>query len=181
MSNNNKPYDKSQKELKELDVQTRPELAPAPAPAPVPASVDSQALLLLKQLLDEANQVTRATDIFSTKATNGYRRLHAAFRTLMSLRGDEFPRGFALFQEAARAGRSEGIFHPLMQNRNLEFIQDLGERETFVIFMPLVTRYALAKDGQKAQFAQNNRVDRLLERVVDEELVGLLAAGFGVK
>ena len=169
----NKP---SNKDTRELDVQTRPALQNE-----VKQSEDSSAVILLQQLLEEANQVNRATDVFSSKATNGYRRLHAAFRTLITLRGEEFARGFVLFQEAARAGRGDGIFHPMMQNRNLEFFQDQGERETFVVFLPLVTRYALAKDGQKASFAQNNRVDRLLERIVDEELAGLLADAFGVK
>lgn len=87
----NKPSDK---DTKELDVQTRPALQNE-----VKQTEDSTAVVLLKQLLDEANQVNRATDVFSSKATNGYRRLHAAFRTLMTLRGEEFARGFVLFQK----------------------------------------------------------------------------------
>lgn len=178
MSNKpNQNDQKDQKELKELDVQTRPN----PLTDEVVVAEENRAVLLLKQLLEEANQISRAVDIFAPKTEAAYRRLHAAFRHLMSLRGEDFTRGFALFQEAARAGRPNGIFHPYMANQKLEFFQDAAERETFVIFMPLVTRYALAQDGQKAKFAQNNNVERLLSRIVDEELAGLLAEAFGAK
>lgn len=160
---------------KELDVQTRP----AAIVDAGPSVEEDRDLTLIQQQLAEANQVTRATDRSSSKGVNGYRRLHAAFRGLMSLRGERFKMGFNLFQEAARAGYDNGIFSPFMFSTHAEFFQDQSERETFLIFIPLLTRYARTEPKQKGNFGRNNRVERLLDRLADQELSGLMAESFG--
>ena len=139
----------------------------------------SQAVVLMEQLLSEANETSRAQPKESTKHRNSLRRLLGAFRHLCTLRGEDFNRAVVLFQEAARV--REGVFHPTLRNSALELAAAGAEREAMTIFLNLVVRYARANPGSKANFAANNNVDRLLAVISDEELRGLMAEAFGAQ
>jgi hypothetical protein len=137
------------------------------------------AVRLMQQMLEEANQTNRAQPFESAKHKTALRRLIGSFRHLCTLRGDDFNRAFVLFQEAAR--EREGVFHPILRNRALELATAGAEREAFTIFLNMVVRYARAKPQQKAAFAANNNVDRLLAVIADDELRSLMAEAFGAQ
>lgn len=139
----------------------------------------SRGVVLMEQLLSEANDTNRAQPKESAKHRNALRRLLGAFRHLCTLRGEEFTRAFVLFQEAAR--ERDGVFHPTLRNGALEMATAGAEREAMTIFLNLVVRYARTGAGGKANFAANNNIDRLLAVIADEELRGLMAEAFGAQ
>ena len=162
----------------ELDLSQEGDLRPDAGVARVDENLPT-AVLLMQQMLEEANQTNRAQPKESTKHRNSLRRLVGAFRHLCTLRGEDFARAFVLFQEAARV--REGVFHPTLRNSALELATAGAEREAMTIFLNLVVRYARANPGSKANFAANNNVDRLLAVISDEELRGLMAEAFGAQ
>lgn len=158
-----------------VEVQSRPEPLLEREKEPVGLS---QQVLLLKQYLEEANRLRRSVAMTSPEHSTAFKRLLAAFRQLCILRGTEFEQGFVLFQEAVREGRKEGIFQAGLRNRGLTMASDLGERETYTIFLNLIVRFAGVQANKKSSFAKENNVERLLMRIDNSELRALMAAGF---
>ena len=162
----------------ELDLSQEGDLRPDAGVARVDENLPT-AVLLMQQMLEEANQTNRAQPVEGAKHKTALRRLLGAFRHLCTLRGEEFSRAFVLFQEAAR--ERDGVFHPTLRNSALALAAPGAEREAMTVFLNMLVRYARANPQQKATFAGNNNVDRLLAVISDEELRGLMAEAFGAQ
>lgn len=154
--------------------ETRPT---ARTPAEVDTSKAQSTLRLIEELLKEAGPFGINSNRANGAESTAYNKLHQAFRSLFKLSGSDFERGFALFQEAIRK-YPNGIFANTMVNRNLEYFNDAAERETYMVFINMIVRFARTPASQKGQFKNTNNIERLLTRVKAADLRATLSALF---
>lgn len=137
---------------------------------------DQQAVKLIVEMLDSAGAaVGRNKKVKAELENAAYGKLHHAFRNLFQLRGQPFLDGFAAFVEAATK-HANGIFYTPLASLHLDDFNDRNERETFMIFINMVIRFARCQD--KANFPGRNNAERLAQRVIDPELQSLLRHAF---
>lgn len=137
---------------------------------------DSYQVNLIAAQLDEAgNTIGTNKPKNTSEADDAFRKLHQSFRSLFELRGQAFIDAFNVFVAAAIKHKRSIFYYPNV-NYHLDWFHDSAERETYVVFINMLVRFANSQD--KANFAQRDNVNRLLQRVVDPELQQLLAYCF---
>ena len=137
---------------------------------------DAYQVRLIATQLDEAGgAISQNKPKDTPEADDAFRKLHQSFRTLFELRGQAFIDAFNVFVEAA-IKHKRGIFYYPNVNYHLDRFYDSAERETYVVFINMLVRFANSQD--KANFAQRDNVGRLVQRVTDPELQHLLAYCF---
>lgn len=131
---------------------------------------------MIGQLLEEAGNAVGKNKPSGTPAEKtAYQKLHNAFRILFSLRGEAFLDAFTIFVKAAVTYKN-GILSQTNVNRFIDTFSDKDEAGTFMVFINYLIRFAKSTD--KANFASRNDISRLLNRLVNEDLRGLLAHAF---
>lgn len=162
--------------VKDTETQDVRPVAAVRATAPSYGQEDQHAIKLIAAMLDEAGAaVGRNKKTKAELEDAAYGKLHHAFRNLFELRGQPFLDGFAAFMEAATK-HANGIFYTPLVGLHLDEFNDRNERETFMIFIHMVVRFARCQN--KAGFPATNNVERLAARVTDPELQSLIRHAF---
>lgn len=139
---------------------------------------------LIKERLSEYARAVSGASVPSARK-NEYLTLHAAFRTLMSARGDEFLNCFKVFIRTMREAREgkDGMkpsaFSANVVGYNLNLFSDTNEGRAFIAFMVLASSYARTKNN--ANFVREKNIDRLLNMLGDEELKKIVVDAFSGK
>lgn len=162
--------------VKDESTQDVRPVAAVRATAPAYGQEDQAKVKLITEMLDEAgNAVGRNKKPKAELEVAAYGKLHNAFRNLFKLRGQPFLDAFAAFVGAA-IKHQNGIFYTPLATGHMDLFNDRNERETFMIFIHMLIRFARCQD--KANFSSQNNADRLAARVVDPELQQLLRHAF---
>lgn len=121
---------------------------------------------LIESLLGEyTTTVTRQSDL-GDAARGGFGKLHGAFRTMMSLRGEAHKQAARVFLKFFASHGKTSLDYD-MRCRHLDLLPH-DQRPVFTGYMDLLARFVKAQN--KGQFRQNNNIDRLLARILDKEL-----------
>ncbi|ANZ48348.1 hypothetical protein BIZ78_gp227 [Erwinia phage vB_EamM_Caitlin] len=162
--------------VKDESTQDVRPVAAVRATAPAYGQEDQGKVQLVIEMLDEAGAaVGRNKKPKAELESAAYSKLHSAFRNLFQLRGQPFLDGFAAFVSAA-VKHQNGIFYTPLATAHMDNFNNRNERETFMIFIHMVIRFARCQN--KANFSSENNVERLAARVVDPELQQLLRHAF---
>ncbi|QVW28557.1 hypothetical protein pEaSNUABM8_00060 [Erwinia phage pEa_SNUABM_8] len=162
--------------VKDEQTQAVRPVAAVRAVAPQYGQEDQAKVQLITEMLDEAGAaVGRNKKPKAELEAAAYSKLHSAFRNLFTLRGQPFLDAFAVFVGAASKHKA-GIFYTPLATGHLDDFNDRNERETFMIFIHMVIRFAATTD--KANFASRNNADRLANRLADPELQQLIRHAF---
>ncbi|ANZ49407.1 hypothetical protein KWAN_55 [Erwinia phage vB_EamM_Kwan] len=139
---------------------------------------EKYAVKLITELLDEAGKATAPGKPTGTQEEKqAIAKVQQAWRKLWELRGDAFMDAFGVFVTSATK-YSKGLFSLTTINRFMESFPDQSEREVYLIFINNVARFA--KSQNKADYGQRNNIDRLIRRLVDNDLKQLVAHAFNV-
>jgi hypothetical protein len=139
---------------------------------------EKYAVKLITQLLDEAGVATAPGKAKGTQEEKqAIAKVQQAWRKLWELRGQAFIDAFGVFVTAGTK-YSKGLFSFATINRYMGTFADKSEGEVYLIFINLVTRFAKSQD--KANFGTRNNVDRLIRRLIDNDLKQLVAHAFNV-
>lgn len=131
---------------------------------------------LIRELVNEAGPAAGVSKQSGTQEEKqAFGKLHQAFNLLFSLRGQAFLDAFGILI-SAMVKYKNGIFYPPTMNSYITNFSDRATREVFTIFINMARRFAMCSN--KAAFPATNNVDRLISRVVDNDLKQLLAHAF---
>lgn len=141
----------------------------------------SQPVTLIKQHLETyASRITRAT--LASSVTAEYSALHGAFRGLMSLRGEEFKKGFNVFIDTiqrAKAGKdnlNKDAFKDTHVCARMDLFRNPVEGRAYLAFITLAISYSTYSDKQN--FGKNKNIGRLTQHIADAQLRSLLEEAF---
>lgn len=157
--------------------QDRPQVSPSVV---VDTEISHQVKLIREHILTYARRVSRAT--LPANAGAEYASLHAAFRTLFELRGEEFKKGFGVFVSMINdALQGKDDMHPASFADGLtcartDLFRNPVEGRAYIAFIALVTSFAKYKDKQN--FGKNKNIGRLTQHVADVELRSLIEEVF---
>ncbi|QXO09480.1 hypothetical protein pEaSNUABM11_00056 [Erwinia phage pEa_SNUABM_11] len=139
---------------------------------------EKYAVKLITQYLDEAGAACAPGKQKGTDAEKqAIAKVIQAWRKLWELRGQAFLDAFGVFVTAATK-YNKGLFSLTTINRHMASFQDKTEQEVYMIFINHVARFAKSQD--KANYGTRNNVDRLIRRILDNDLKQLVAHAFNV-
>lgn len=144
-------------------------VAPAPQVAKDPkmeyGNEDGTSIIFIEQSVSEFAAATGRGHTTNDKVPE-FRKLHAAVRHLMGLRGAAFRAAFYKFVGIVTKNET-GAFNHENRFKHLELIGSEAERKAFTTFLDLLVRFA--GDKNKATFRERVNVNRLLD-LIDPEL-----------
>tara|TARA_Y100001956_G_C4123424_1_gene188749 strand:+ start:2705 stop:3274 length:570 start_codon:yes stop_codon:yes gene_type:complete len=135
---------------------------------------DADSVRLIDSLLNEYASTIKKTSHLGDSARSGYGKLHGAYRTLMSLRGEAHKEAARVFMRAFKQ-HGKGSLDYDMRCRHIELLP-ADQRGVFASYLDLLSRFE--KSSDKGAFRNNNNIDRLLGRILDPELAASINSVF---
>ena len=135
---------------------------------------DADSVRLIDSLLNEYASTIKKTSHLGDSARSGYGKLHGAYRTLMSLRGDAHKEAARVFMRAFKVHGKNSLDYD-MRCRHIDMLPT-DQRAVFAGYLDLLSRFE--KSSDKGNFRKNNNIDRLLGRILDPELAASINSVF---
>ncbi len=137
-------------------------------------SEDATQVTLVGGLLNEYTaSITKKSEL-GASARGAFGKLHGAFRTMMTLRGDAHKEAARIFMRAFKKHGKASMDYD-MRCRHLDLLPR-EQRAVFTGYLDLLCRFEKASD--KGSFRQNNNIDRLINRIADKELAASINGVF---
>lgn len=137
-------------------------------------SEEATQVRLIEGLLNEYTSTITKKSELGISARGAFGKLHGAFRTMMSLRGEAHKEAARIFMRAFKK-HGKGSMDYDMRCRHLDLLAR-EQRSVFTGYLDLLCRFEKASD--KGSFRQNNNIDRLINRVADKELAASINGVF---